>query len=105
MRSLLHGSELQNLGCAEVRNLHGVVGGRQHQVGWLNVAMHDVALMCKLQRAAGLFHDAQQSRYRKRMSVIQQGLHAFAFHQFHGDEVQTVFFSCVVNHYDVGMGK
>ena len=65
--------------------------------------MDDVAFVRELQRAARLLHDAQRTRQRKRMAVVEQRLQALAFHQFHGDVVEAVFFAGVEDHYDVWM--
>src|SRR5438094_2541600 len=100
VRSLLHGTELQDLGCAKVRDLHSVVGG-EHQVRGLDVAVNYVAFVRELQRAARLLHDAQRTRQRKRVAVVEQRLKALAFHQFHGDVVEAVLFAGVEDHYDV----
>ena len=64
-----------------------------------------LSLVRELQRAARLLHDAQHARQRKRLPAVEQRLHALAFHQFHGDVVQAVFFARVVHHHDVGMGQ
>src|SRR6266571_7971026 len=61
--------------------------------------------MRKLQRAAGLLHDAQRARQWKAMAVVEQGLQTLSLNQLHGDVVEPVFFACVENHHDVGMGQ
>ena len=102
VRGLLHGSELQNFRGAEVGDFHRVVAG-QHDVRRLDVAMHDVVFVRKLQRVARLLHDAQHARKRKRVAGIEQRLNALAFNQFHRDVEEPVFFAGVVHDHDVVM--
>src|SRR5260370_79483 len=61
--------------------------------------------MRKLQRAAGLLHDAQRARQWKAMAVVEQGLQTLSLNQLHGDVVEAVLFACVENHHDVRMGQ
>src|SRR5438105_1896386 len=104
VRGLLRGAKLKNLSGAEVGNFDGVVGS-EHQVGGLNVAVNDVAFMGELQSVAGLIQDAQGAGQRERVSAIQKSLEALAFHQFHGDVVQPVFFAGVEDHHDIGVSE
>src|SRR5579862_312892 len=101
---LLNGAELQNFGGAEVGDFYRVIGS-EHQVGGLDVAMNDVAVVGELQGAAGLFHDAENAGEREELTGIEEALKAFAFDEFHGDEEDAVFFASVENDHDVGMGE
>ena len=67
--------------------------------------MNDVALVSELEGAAGLLHNAENARDREGMAGIEEGLEAFALDEFHGDVVEAVFFACVVDDHDVGMGE
>ena len=104
MRCLLDGAELENFGGAEVGDLDGIVRG-EHEVGWLDVPMNDVALVGELERAASLLHDAENAGKRKRLMIVEMRLEALALDEFHGDVVEAVFFAGVVNHDDVGVGQ
>ncbi len=104
VRGLLHGAELQDFRGAEVGDFHRVIS-RQHDICRLDVAVYDVPLVRKLQRAARLLHDAQHARQRKRHAAIEMRLQTLAFHQLHRDVIQAVFFACVKHHDNVGMGQ
>src|SRR5208337_2346101 len=69
----------------------------------LDIAVHDVAFVGELQRAARLLQDANYAGDGKGVAGIEQRLQAFAFHQLHGDEIEAVLFARVVHHDDVGM--
>ena len=104
MRGLLHGAELQDFRGAEIGDLDSVVTS-QHQIGRLDVAMHDVALVGKLQGAARLLHDAQDSRQREGMAIIEERLQATALDEFHNDVVQAIFFASIEDNDNVGVGQ
>src|SRR4029077_8637390 len=104
VRGLLHGAELQDFCGAEVGDLDGVIAGK-HQVRGLNVAMHHVTLVGKLQGATGLCHDAQNARQGKGVAVVEECLQAAAFHEFHDDVVEPVFFAGVEDHDNVGVSQ
>ena len=65
------------LGQAEIEQLDHVVHAAplgHEDVGRLDVAVHHVAFVGKLQRAAGLLHDAQHAGKRKRVTRVDQSL-------------------------------
>ena len=67
---------------AEIHDLHIAIG-QDHDICWLDIAMHDAIFMGKCQALGGLGQNAGLFQQRKRIVVSNDLLEAFPFHQFH----------------------
>ena len=101
-RSRLRGAHLQYFRRAEIGDLQLIVLS-EHQVGGLDVAVDHQSLVREFESGAGLLHQAQHARQRKRLPLIEQRLEAAAFDQLHGDVKLAIFFAGVEDHHDVGV--
>jgi hypothetical protein len=75
----------------------------EHDVGRLDVAMHNAALFRGGQRARGLLNHFKRQRERQRTFAPHFGLERFAFDQFHDVETFAVLFTVVSDPRDIRM--
>ena len=88
---------------SEVQHFY-VAARRQHQVGRLDVAMHDAFGMRFVQRVAHL--DANGNQFGKReRTTFQPNAQRLAFHIFHGEKAEAMVFADFVNVRDVGVSE
>ena len=83
------GAVVEQLGDAEVEQLHLTVGGDQH-VGWLQIAMHDQRAMRRGHRAAHL-QEQQQARAQRQAAIARVIGDRHAVDQFQHDVGQPLF--------------
>ncbi len=93
---------LQDSRDPEVHHLHNAFLA-DHDVGGLDIAVDNAALMREVKRPAGLQRIDKLQRDRKVGAPRNQVFQAFAIHQFHGDEGNTALIAHVVHRNDVGM--
>ncbi len=75
----------------------------QHDVGRLEVAMHDPALVRRAETGADLPRHFQRAIFRKAADAFQEGGEVFAVYVFHREERMPVDFVDVVDAADVRM--
>ena len=86
----------------EVHHLHNAFLA-DHDVGGLDIAMNDAALMREVKRPASLQRIDQLQRNRKVGAPRNQVFQTLSIDQFHGDEGNAALVSHVVHRYDVGV--
>ena len=94
-------------GDAEIRNAHRAVF-IDHDVGRLDIAMHDAFGVGEIERGGGLAQDPKNLIRRDGLGLgilrpIKHGLYGGAIDELHGDEGESVFLIHVINGDDVGM--
>ena len=78
-------------------------GAGQHDVGRLDVAMHDAALVAELQAGQQVLHDADRVGEREALLLVEQRLQRRAVDELHHDVGEVVGLAVVEHADDVGM--
>jgi hypothetical protein len=91
-------------GDAEIGDLHLPFPG-EHDVGRLDVAVDDAALMAELQAGQQRFHDPDRLAGREALVLVQQGLERGPVDELHHDVGELVGLAVVEDANDVGMGQ
>ena len=87
---------------AEVGDLHPPVQGH-HDVGGLDIAVHDTAVVTELQPGEQIIHDPLDVRHREPLVIVQGDLQRRSIDEFHDDVGDISGFAVVVDRHDVGM--
>ena len=102
-----HGPRLRHVGAfdardAEIGDLRLAAFG-QHQVGGLDVPVHDATLMAELQTSEQILHDPHDHGQRKPLFFIENRFQRRAVHELHDDVGDTARLAIIEHADDVGM--
>jgi len=84
------------MGNAEVHDLRASVLANA-DVGWLDVSMHDAALVSESESGENVDDDVESGLQRKRLARFDQMLEIYALHELHRDEEVTICLTQVVD--------